>query len=736
MTRITASSRRNPCPVCGRTKDGDCRILETGAVFCHSVPEEKIGAELNGYRYAKRNDDGRTGTWVPVDQWREGRKAAPTFYDTAKIWWYQDQQGRNAVGFKAEGFERKQVSAIAGKKVSEINKNLVPYRYAELIDIKKVYIVEGEKCADALWDLGIPATTFNGGCKGFKPERDAGNFGPDVTLILCPDRDQPGVAYMQQIADAYSNNVKFWLRVWPEEPEFWGEKCPTVGGLDVADWLAGKDPETAQQMIATAISEDPIRLASAGDSNDGILKTEAAHQNLKEFALQIQTRDSELRPTLMYEKAKKLGTSLSKSQCQKYLKAADRHFRGVRPSFQISPRSLKSSPQRYLLEGIIPLHQQTLLVAREKLGKTTLMLQLVLVQSEGIETFLGKQLIQTRLKIYIVGTDQPEHNWEEIMKRVGLNPSNIGSEGNPVRYLATMEEEIVLTPDAITKLRDMIRGDLDDGEEALLMIDSFDACIRAIGYEERDAAISDPLRQLVSAFEGMPVTQVILHHETKDAPPGVDAFRALRGHSSIGSTVSGGIRLEAVDPQRKDSAISLKVKNRSCAAHELLLERSNDGSFYCVGDGTDVLLAQAMRTQQDALQENQKIALDFIRQATIHGKSVTVAELAETDLISSDLFGRARTDRARQIIQSLEDRLLVRQAQTKSLSGRPPNAWFAVKITGVWSPVNEDPNSISTMSTISLSSDTSVSDNVDISDTSGGCSETACDNDQQMTLKT
>lgn len=293
---INCSSNKNPCPVCGRTKDGDCRILDTGSIFCHTYPDEKIGAELNGYRFAKRNDDGRTGTWIPAAQWREGRKAAPTFYDTPKTWWYQDRQGRNSVGFKAEGFERKQVSAVPGKTVSEINNDLLPYRYAELIGIKEVYVVEGEKCADALWALGIPATTFNGGCKGFKPERDAGHFGPDVTLILCPDRDQPGVAYMHQIADAYPGNMKYWLRVWPEAPEYWNGKCPKDGGLDIADWLAGKDPETAQQMIADAINEDEIVLPAKNKSKsytddvDALLDLELAEDinNILPLRLQIK----------------------------------------------------------------------------------------------------------------------------------------------------------------------------------------------------------------------------------------------------------------------------------------------------------------------------------------------------------------------------------------------------------------------------------------------------------------
>jgi len=720
MNRLIASSRRNPCPVCGRTKDGDCRILDTGAVFCQSHPNEEIGTEKNGYLFAKRNDDGRTGTWVPADQWDGGTKQE-SFYTDRKEWVYRNRAGVETVAYRREGIQKFQVSKLPGITVSELNGELLPYRYHELAGVERVFLTEGEKCADVMWDLGLPATTFNGGANGFKPERDAGHFAPDVTLILVPDRDKAGIAYMQQVAAAYPHNPKLWLRVWPEEPQYWNGKCLKNHGLDIADWLAGKNPETARQMIDAAISDQPVEIPSPIDVEAHILKTEAVFQKLKEFALDIQARDSELRPTLMHEYAKQLGVPLPNSQCQRMLRDADRESRGVRPSFQISPRSLKSSPQRYLVEDIIPLHQQTLLVAREKLGKTTFLLQLVLTQSQGLETFLGKQLLQRPLKVYIIGTDQPERNWQEIMKRIGLDPSSIGCEGNPVRYLATMEEEIVLTPSAITNLRDMIRNDLADGDEALLMIDSFDACIRAIGYEERDAAISDPLRQLVSAFEGMPVTQVILHHETKDAPPGVDAFRALRGHSSIGSTVSGGIRLEAVNPEQQGSAISMKVKNRSCAEHQLLLERSGDGSFFCVGDGTDVLLAQAMRSKQDRLQGNQKEVLDFIRQATIYGEPVTAADLAETDMISSTHKGRARTDRARQIMQALEDRYLVRQVTNGSTVGRPSKAWLAVEIPGVWTIDAEDPTNTSTMSTISLISDGSIGDKSDIIDIESGC---------------
>ena len=279
-----------------------------------------------------------------------------------------------------------------------------------------------------------------------------------------------------------------------------------------------------------------------------------------------------------------------------------------------------------------------------------------------------------------------------------------------------MEQEVVLTPDSIEQLRDMIRADLQPGEEGRLIVDSFDACIRAIGYEEKDAAISDPLRQLVSAFEGMPVTQVILHHERKDAERGVDAFKALRGHGSIGSTVSSGIRLEAVNPESVDSSIAMRVKNRSAAEFSLLLERNHDSSFSCTGDASEALQARVIREKEDSLVKAQTDALDFVRKATAYGEKVSAAELAEAPGIVDPLLnGRARKDRARQIMQRLEKESLLVSEPVKMGQGRPTTVWSAREIPGVWNVglVTLHPLGISTMS---LSSDREVSDIVDISD--------------------
>jgi putative DNA primase/helicase len=56
-----------------------------------------------------------------------------------------------------------------------------------------VVLVEGEKCADALNDMGILATTAFGGCNGIKKTDLSPLRGRDV--IIWPDNDEPGRKY-------------------------------------------------------------------------------------------------------------------------------------------------------------------------------------------------------------------------------------------------------------------------------------------------------------------------------------------------------------------------------------------------------------------------------------------------------------------------------------------------------------------------------------------------------------
>jgi putative DNA primase/helicase len=103
----------------------------------------------------------------------------------------------------------------------------VPYRLPEWKDSPVVVLVEGEKCADALWAIGVPATTTAGGSSSWR-RFYTGFFGGKRTLLL-PDNDDPGHKYVQAAARDL-HGVAQVVRVL--------ELPGLADGEDVVDWLA------------------------------------------------------------------------------------------------------------------------------------------------------------------------------------------------------------------------------------------------------------------------------------------------------------------------------------------------------------------------------------------------------------------------------------------------------------------------------------------------------------------
>lgn len=77
----------------------------------------------------------------------------------------------------------------------------VPYRLPELLGKSTVYIVEGEKDADNLWSIGLPATCNSGGAgKWGASETKALKNAGCVRVIILPDNDGPGVNHANEVA--------------------------------------------------------------------------------------------------------------------------------------------------------------------------------------------------------------------------------------------------------------------------------------------------------------------------------------------------------------------------------------------------------------------------------------------------------------------------------------------------------------------------------------------------------
>ena len=116
----------------------------------------------------------------------------------------------------------------------------VPYRLPDFIECDSVVIVEGEKDADRLLKLGIPATTNSGGANKWPSELN--QYFKDKIVFIIPDNDDPGRKHAELVASNLKD-VASVVRV-----------CPISKGLpekaDISDWFdVGNDPATLPQLL-------------------------------------------------------------------------------------------------------------------------------------------------------------------------------------------------------------------------------------------------------------------------------------------------------------------------------------------------------------------------------------------------------------------------------------------------------------------------------------------------------
>ena len=226
----------------------------------------------------------------------------PTRQQQKRTWTYTDFDGEPSIQVHRtdDGNGKRRIwqkSLVSGKQPKDLEQRTAPYRYCDCLkvlekDVGYVFWVEGEACADALWDLGIPATTTLRGSNGYHSEIHKGLFPPEK-LVICPDRDQPGLKYADQIAADYPEAQ--WLYPFPDSP-LWERPQPS-GGADIADWIA--DGATAETIKAGIGSCRALAVASYSGSEPTTPVLMSGQQQeqvtltLKQVSLELQTLVSE-----------------------------------------------------------------------------------------------------------------------------------------------------------------------------------------------------------------------------------------------------------------------------------------------------------------------------------------------------------------------------------------------------------------------------------------------------------
>lgn len=227
-------SKTNPCPHCG--KPDWCYSLENLSV-CKRDAEPAQG----WHKTTKTDSEG--SYYYALEQPKKKIRPKQT-----RCWYYPARDGKQLIqvtriddgeGGKPERSQNRWNGKRWVKGYGTIERSQIPiYRFEEvrkaIADRKPIFIVEGESCADALWNLGLAATTNIGGESKWR-ETDTADLEGAEQIILCPDRDKPGLKHMEKIAEIFPDAE--WLYAYPDSPFWEPGRIAESKGLDVADWI-------------------------------------------------------------------------------------------------------------------------------------------------------------------------------------------------------------------------------------------------------------------------------------------------------------------------------------------------------------------------------------------------------------------------------------------------------------------------------------------------------------------
>lgn len=133
------------------------------------------------------------------------------------------------------------------------------YRYHELDFDRVIFIVEGEKVADKLWELGLQATTNFGGSKKWRAEHSV-SLQKAKKIVICPDRDKVGIAHAEEIYKSFPQAS--WLYAFPDSP-YWRLNVPDNKGIDLYDYILANN--LTIENLTSQIKLNPIHKLIAED---------------------------------------------------------------------------------------------------------------------------------------------------------------------------------------------------------------------------------------------------------------------------------------------------------------------------------------------------------------------------------------------------------------------------------------------------------------------------------------
>jgi hypothetical protein len=554
------------CPAC----DGNDFSVneETGAYNCFNDTSAKHRAEIRNaiaplerwerpqrpyqrYTFPYANRDGATVLEVVRDD-SSGKKSIRQQYPTIP----SDVQKRKKV-------------------IDEIRTNILPYRYQEALDFSKanslpIFVVEGELCCDRLWEVGLPAVTFLGGSGQYRSNGDYSLLFRQHQLVLCPDRDEPGVALMREVAA--DNPGSQWLYAEPDSFEW--ESLPQNGGYDMADWL--DDGADQELILASIVFKDRHEGRDGRPSFEEIIAT-------FERMVGLYNNDArvifEAREWLTLHEVKMPATEVEKLLAEARSRVHGREEMEVMDAKTIA---MSEDSRAWTIAGILPESSVMLLAAAPGSGKSTLL------YNWALHVATGSPWSRRRCKkgkSLIIQCDEPVVDAAEKMQIIGYDDNENLDKGD-IGFIDRWRFNNI--PQLLSYIK--------KHRPQLIMIDSLTSCLAGMDVDLIRSDAGNCIYELRDIANEYECSIVILHHLNKSG--------GIRDSSSFEANVSEVVKLYRQDNNYDTTQFIFEwTKSRSGLAGKHFLRRdpATYGWFYegPVNGGRDDLdrLVQAVDTQ-------------------------------------------------------------------------------------------------------------------------------------------
>jgi hypothetical protein len=517
-------------------------------------------------------------------------------------WEYQDEnrttvfvKQRMKIGETGKTYRLYKVDPDGRRYPTLGDARIVPYRLPELLDAKSagriIYLVEGEKAADALISIGVTATTAHTGA-GSWPEAITEYFA-GANVVILPDNDVPGWRYAQKAVAAIwgiAKNVKVVDLQLPNDKE------------DAWEFVHkyGKQREDLVEMVKAAPKLMHIDDATIPERLNGLkLEATSGKENPEIYTQDIDhvNKQAEIEREFAGEPATKQAKE-SKPVKVINIEAWD---------------DIQDEPVEWLIHGILPTKAFAALYGPPGSFKSFIALDMAEAIATG-RPWMGNEVEQQGAVLYICG--EGFGGMGARIKACQIHHST--PKGAPIYVIRHQLNLRSSTEDFNALMLAVVQLVETTGIEFQLLV--IDTLARAFGggNENDSDAMGSFITSMGKIQEFLSCALMVLHHSGKDLAKG------LRGHSSLLGAVDTQLEILRFDEQSKGVISLTKQKDGqdNIRIGFEMVEVEISGSSL----GFDPVVSLAVKASDEAINQvsskaknnagkgrNQSIAMDSLR---------------------------------------------------------------------------------------------------------------------------